>query len=77
VASPQNFRQWYYDELVPWVNFVPIQADMSDLVDKVDWLLVHDEEARKIGENGAKLARKLSYEQELDKAFMNINKALT
>jgi len=76
VASPQNFRQWYYDELVPWVNFVPIQADMSDLVEKVHWLLEHDDEARKIGENGAKLANKLSYERELDRAFMNINKAL-
>ena len=77
VASPQNFRQWYYDELIPWVNFVPIQADMSDLVEKVDWLLEHDEEARKIGENGAKLANKLSYGRELDRAFMKINKALT
>jgi len=77
VASPQNFRQWYYDELIPWVNFVPIEVDMSDLVEKVDWLLEHDEEARKIGENGAKLANKLSYERELDRAFMSINKALT
>jgi Glycosyl transferase family 90 len=77
VASPQNFRQWYYDELIPWVNFVPIEVDMSDLVEKVDWLLEHDEEARKIGENGAKLANKLSYERELDRAFMNINKALS
>jgi spore maturation protein CgeB len=50
---------------------------MSDLVEKVDWLLEHDEEARKIGENGAKLANKLSYERERDRAFMNINKALS
>ena len=76
VASPQNFRQWYYDELIPWVNFVPIESDMSDLVDKVHWLLEHDEDAKKIGENGAKLADKLSYELELDRAFININKAL-
>lgn len=76
VASPSNFRQWYYDELIPWVNFVPVKSDMSDLVEKVHWLLEHDGEARKIGENGAKLANKLTYSGELDRAFININQAL-
>jgi len=77
VASPNNFRQWYYDDLIPWINFVPVHSDMSDLVEKIHWLHEHDEEARKIGENGAKLANKLSYERELDRAFISINKALT
>lgn len=77
VASQNNFRQWYYDDLIPWVNFVPVESDMSDLVEKVHWLLDHDGEARKIGENGAKLANQLTYSGELDKAFININKALS
>jgi hypothetical protein len=77
VASPNNFRQWYYDELIPWVNFVPIDSDMSDLVEKIHWLHKNDDEARKIGENGAILANKLTYERELNRAFININKALT
>jgi hypothetical protein len=77
VASPNNFRQWYYDDLIPWVNFVPIDSDMSDLVEKMDWLHEHDDEARKIGENGAKLANQLTYQRELGRAFININKALT
>lgn len=77
VASPSNFKQWYYDELIPWVNFVPVKSDMSDLVEKVQWLLEHDEEARQIGENGARLANKLTYSEELDKALININRALT
>lgn len=76
VASPSNFRQWYYDELIPWVNFVPVESDMSDLVEKIDWLLDHDNEAKKIGENGAILANKLTYERELEKALVNINKAI-
>lgn len=76
VASPNNFRQWYYDDLIPWVNFVPIDSDMSDLVEKIHWLHKHDDEARKIGENGAILANELSYERELNRAFININKAL-
>lgn len=77
VASPNNFRQWYYDELIPWVNFVPIDSDMSDLVEKVHWLHKNDDEARKIGENGASLANKLTYERELNRACITISKALT
>jgi Glycosyl transferase family 90 len=34
IASRGGFRQWYYDRLVPWHNFVPVAADLSDLVDR-------------------------------------------
>lgn len=34
VASPFGYRQWYYDDLVPWVHYVPVRADMADLVDR-------------------------------------------
>lgn len=77
VASPGNFRQWYYNELIPWVNFVPVDSDISDLVEKIQWLLAHDDKAKEIGLNGAKLANSLTYEQELEKALINISKALT
>ncbi|WP_062307923.1 glycosyl transferase family 90 [Polynucleobacter sinensis] len=76
VASPGHYRQWYYDQLIPWVNFVPVKSDMSDLVEKIHWLRDHDDEAKEIGVNGAKLAYQLTYERELEKALVNINKAL-
>lgn len=76
VASPHHFCQWYYDELVPWVNYVPIKSDMSDLIEKIHWLLEHDDQAMEIGLNGKKLASRLTYDEELNKAFISINKAL-
>ena len=42
VPPRDGFEQWYYDQLQPWVNFVPLQADMSDLGDKVRWLRNND-----------------------------------
>jgi hypothetical protein len=59
VASPCGFKQWYYDRLMPWVNFVPVKTDMSDLIEKVTWLRDHDEDARKIGAAGRALAYEL------------------
>jgi len=76
VASPHNFRQWYYDQLIPWVNFVPIKTDMSDLVEKIEWLINHDDEAIEIGVRGKKIASKLTYDAELKKALINIHEAL-
>ena len=76
IASLNNFRQWYYDALIPWVNYVPVKSDMSDLVEKIQWLIDHDDEAMQIGINGRKLASKLTYDEEVKKALINIHKAL-
>ena len=63
VASPQGFRQWYYDRLVPWEHFVPVAADLSDFEDRVNWLFDHPAEAEKIGANAAELARSLNFQR--------------
>jgi hypothetical protein len=68
VASPRGFRQWYYDRLKPWINYVPVDETMRDLVDKIIWLRAHDEVARKIGDHGRDLAEALTDEQEIARA---------
>jgi hypothetical protein len=65
VESMRGLNQWYYNELVPWENFVPIAPDMSDLTDKIDWLIRNDRFARKVGQAGRALAEKLTYHREL------------
>ena len=42
---------WYMKYLEPWVHYIPIKKDMSDLIDKIKWAKTHDEECRKIAEN--------------------------
>lgn len=76
VASPRGFRQWYYDQLKPWVNFVPVAVDMSDLVEKVEWLRSHDDAGRQIGERGRALALSLDYLTEVERAGRTISAAL-
>jgi hypothetical protein len=76
VASPYGFRQWYYDRLRPWINFIPVAVDMSDLVEKIEWLKAHDDAARQIGERGRALAESLDYPGELKRAGRTISAAL-
>jgi hypothetical protein len=76
VESPYGFRQWYYDKLVPWEHYVPVKSDMSDLVENVRWLIGNDDEARRIGQIGANLARDLSYELVIDESLRAIQQQL-
>jgi hypothetical protein len=68
VASRRGFRQWYYDRLVPWHNFVPVATDLSDLVDRHRWLMENDEAARNIGVAGRALALSMAPSSELELA---------
>lgn len=68
VASSAGRRQWYYDRLVPWRNYVPIRADMADLEDAVRRLLADPALAQRIGTAGQELARGLSCDAEIARA---------
>jgi hypothetical protein len=76
LASQRNFRQWYYDRLKPWINFVPVAADGLDLADKVEWLIAHDDAARKIGANGREFALGMTCEAEIQRSGRIIHAAL-
>ncbi len=76
VASPSGFRQWYYDELKPWVNYVPVEADMADLAENVAWLRAHDDQAELIGKRGRALARSLTYDGELARSVHTIKRSI-
>jgi len=56
VASPAGFRQWYYDRLEPWRHFIPVAADLSDLVERIGWCREHPDECRQIAAAGRSLA---------------------
>jgi len=72
VESSRGFRQWYYRELVPWHNYIPIAPDMSDLLDKVRWLTKHDKYAEAVALRGRELADSLTYERELRRSVPTI-----
>lgn len=64
VDSQQGYRQWYYDRIRPWEHFIPVKADMSDLVEKIEWARSHDAEARDIAANGQAFARSMTFESQ-------------
>jgi hypothetical protein len=77
VTSAGGYRQWYYDRLNAWQHYVPVAADMSDLIEKAEWLRSHDEEAQAIGAAGQALARSMTFDTELSGSVDTVVAAMT
>jgi hypothetical protein len=73
VGSP--WRQWYYNDLQPWVHYVPVEADLADLEERIQWCLDSDEAVQKIADNGMKYASGKVFGTEMMQASKSILKA--
>lgn len=38
------YYEHFYKQLQPWVHYIPFKADLSDLLEKIQWAKDHDEE---------------------------------
>ena len=65
-------KDWFYDDLKPWVHYVPIKNDFTDILDKIEYLRAHDEDAREIAVNGSKFARFHFQKSEIRKYLLNV-----
>lgn len=50
------FTLWFYKCLIPWVHYIPVKEDLSDIFQKLQWAKDHDKEAKQIAENGRNFA---------------------
>lgn len=51
-----KYYEHFYRLLIPNVHYVPVKADLSDLVEKVQWATVNDAKAKEIAKNGQQFA---------------------
>jgi hypothetical protein len=76
VESAFGYRQWFYDRLIPWRHYVPLQGDLADFDDKLAWLFAVPEEAQKIAAAGQALAAEIRFAPEMAEAERRIAEAL-
>jgi hypothetical protein len=56
------YEQWYYKELRPFVHYVPVKNDFSDLVAMVEWCRANQSECLRISRNArAFVKERLNY----------------
>jgi hypothetical protein len=49
--------QFYSDELIAWIHYVPVKHDLSDLKEKIIWAKTHDAQAQEIAVNAKNFAQ--------------------
>jgi hypothetical protein len=53
MQSPM-FTSWAMEEMLePWVHYIPLNRDLSDVEENMQWVLDNDEQAQRIAERGS------------------------
>jgi hypothetical protein len=57
--TDSGWRQWFYDDFLPWVHYIPVADDFSDLDEKFEWCESHEKECKIIVKNSIELFEKV------------------
>jgi hypothetical protein len=38
VFKSTRYREWFHGRLLPYVDYIPVNYDLTDLVEKVEWV---------------------------------------
>ena len=41
--ADRPYREWYFNRLIPWTHYIPIKEDLSDLIEKYEYMERHSE----------------------------------
>jgi glycosyltransferase involved in cell wall biosynthesis len=63
--------EYFHHDLVPWKHYIPVKQDLTDLMEKVQWVFSHPIERNQIAENARQFANQyLTREQFLDRIYI-------
>jgi hypothetical protein len=51
VKQDSNKIQWFYSAIKPYVHYIPIKSDLTNIFSQLDWIKNHDYEVQSISKN--------------------------
>ena len=57
IKQKSIWKQWYYDELIEWVHYVPVNNDFSNLDIVIQWCINNDNICKQIAKNSRKFIK--------------------
>lgn len=55
VFKPDSkYFEHFYEDLKPYIHYIPVEKDLSNLVEKIKWAQENDKRAKEIAKNGQK-----------------------
>jgi len=78
VESIGGCEEWFTSNIKPWVHYVPVKSDASDLVEKVKWLRDNDDKAKEISQTAREFVKTYATNYQINKyiweSFMTYSK---
>mmetsp|Transcript_5426 Transcript_5426/g.8897 ORF Transcript_5426/g.8897 Transcript_5426/m.8897 type:complete len:513 (+) Transcript_5426:119-1657(+) len=65
-------KDFFYDDMKPWVHYIPVRTDLTDLKQKFDWAEKNPEGAKLISEEATRFAEHLISRQYLAKTYRTL-----
>ncbi len=59
-------KDYFHDDISPWIHYIPIDTDLSDLREKFEWAESHPVDARLISERATRFAQYMASPEFLD-----------
>lgn len=54
ILADSRWKMWYSEYIKPFVHYVPVKWDLSDLIEKIEWCRANDDECMRIASNAKK-----------------------
>jgi hypothetical protein len=70
------WRQWFYDEYLPWVHYIPVKNDFSDIHEKWRWCEENQDKCEEISKNAMDLFQKVYRYQNIVEHTIGVLKQL-
>mmetsp|Transcript_5339 Transcript_5339/g.7959 ORF Transcript_5339/g.7959 Transcript_5339/m.7959 type:complete len:563 (+) Transcript_5339:46-1734(+) len=62
-------RDWFFDDIEPFVHYIPVKMNLSDLREKFEWAESHPEEAEAISKAASDFVKRMTTKEYLEKVF--------
>ena len=64
-------KDYIHDHIEAWVHYVPVQSDLSDLLEKLEWAESHQEEAQRIAKTATNFMKQLGTSDGFERMFQS------
>jgi hypothetical protein len=51
LLAESKYKLWFTDMLKPYIHYIPVKADLSDLLEKIRWCKANDSKCQEIADN--------------------------
>lgn len=66
----RRYLEYFHTKLEPYVHYIPVKEDLSDLLDQIEWMFNEPEKTKQIAENAFEFAvQEFSMEKIMDRIY--------